>query len=132
MIRMLKRGETYKAKDGTVYVHDAQGNVWRTNAKRRDPYVDKDGKPIVPEFDVPEAQFKANPSIWVATEEEKAAVRADHLERERKWWSLRGKPLPENLEKLIMGPKAENKMVEIETKEEPAKRGRPRSVEVKG
>jgi hypothetical protein len=129
MKRTLKRGETYKTKDG-IFVHDSTGKVWVANQKRRDPYVDKDGKPIDPVFEVSEETFKANPSIWVMTDEERVKAKADVLEKEKAWWKLRGKEMPENLENHIRGSQ-ENKMVQPETAAEPPKRGRPRNVEVK-
>lgn len=104
MKRELKPGASFRLKDGTIYERQADGKLFKGNAKRRDPFA---GEPI---FEVSEADFKKDPSPWIPLREETEAVRQKRVIQEEAWHAARGTKPSEGLLKEI-GTAPENKMV---------------------
>lgn len=132
MRRTLKRGETYKAKDGTIYMHDRDGKGYHGTVKGRHPHVDGKGNPLPLEFEINEEEFRKDPSIWVPMPEEVAAAKAARLKQENEWHANRidktGKPSKPSDELLASIGCAENKMVVPPEESAAAKKRSPMAV----
>jgi hypothetical protein len=138
MQRTLKRGRSFRDSVNTMHTRTSvakkigkeslpPGTVLSTIGERTTA-----GHPA--EFDISEAEFAKDPTVWEPTADEKAKILAEKAAAEAEWFRKRGKELPEKERELLVKEGAlapENK--EIPGTEAEAKRGpgRPR-VTVKG